>query len=175
MTHNKSNLVLWACLAATLCVCPQARPALIEPNEAGHENAFRDEPAARALYEQMIEALRADGTPSGTLVGDGNDLWIYRHGDRPWFSIEDRQTYEKTRSNVYMTKPTPLARHSIGHEQWSNVTVDAEIPTEKFLRTPPQGWKQWSLPKPEDVLLKPGTERRCEDGGRQAERLTQYP
>ena len=286
MTHDKTNLMLWACLAVALCVCPRARPALPEPNEAVLEDVFRDEPAARTLYEQMIEALRkpqtlsyksqyrweaegeeigrctytvwmkkpnyflvetvrADGTPGGTLVGDGNDLWSYWHGDRPFFCIEDRQSYEKTRSNVYMTKPTPLARHSIGHEvgrlgagmsmpiidpstfhgytdslqpyldgimgmgtedvagetcdvievsfmkhqrswylwlsqkdhlprklkqivrvsydiimheRWSDVTIDAEIPTEKFLWTPPEGWKQWSLPKPEDMLLKPGTE-----------------
>jgi len=286
MTHDRIKLMLWSCLIATLSVCPRARPARPEPNEASHENDFQGEPAARALYEQMIEALRkpqtlsfksqyrweakgqeighctytiwmkkpnyflvetvrANGTHGGTVVGTGDYLYIYWHGDRPYFSIEDRPTYEKTRANVYMKEPTPLGRHSIGHktgrlaagmsmpiidpstfhgytdslqpyidgvmgmgtenvgdeacdvievsfmkhqrssylwlsqkdhlprklkqivrvsydiiihELWSDVTIDAEIATEKFLWTPPEGWKQWTLPKPQDVLLKPGTE-----------------
>ncbi len=45
----------------------------------------------------------------------------------------------------------------IMHEQWSNVTVNAEIPDEKFEWKPPAGWKQWTLPSSEEILLKPGT------------------
>ena len=41
-------------------------------------------------------------------------------------------------------------------ELWSKVTLNAEIPPEKFRWTPPEGWKQWYPPKPEDRLLKPG-------------------
>ncbi len=259
-----------------------------EANEASSEKKspemeFKDEPAARALYEKMIETLRnaeslsytsnyvgqargeeigrssytiwlkkpnyfrmetthANGRKGGTLVGDGNDLWIFWSGDRPHFSSEESESYEKTRSNVYMTEPTPLAKHSIGHkdsllgtnlmmvfdpstfhgytdslqryidgvtgigtekigdqdcdvievsimkgqriwqfwlsredhlprklrqvvhvsydiimnEQWSEVTLNADIPTEKFVWTPPEGWQQWRLPSPEERLLKPG-------------------
>jgi outer membrane lipoprotein-sorting protein len=250
------------------------------------EVEFKDEPAARALYEKMIETMRAaeslsytsaymweakgeeigrctytiwmkkpnyfrvetvnsKGNSGGTLVGDGNDLWIFWSGERPFFSSEDRESFEKTRSNVYMTEPTPLAKHSIGHktgllgagmsmpildpstfhgytdslqryidgitsigaekvadedcdvievsimkgqriwrlwlskenhlprklrqvvhvsydiimhEQWSEVTVNAEIPTEKFVWKPPEGWQQSRLPIPEERLLKPGQE-----------------
>lgn len=247
---------------------------------------FKNEPAARALYEKMTEAMRAaqslsytsvyrweakgeeishctytvwlkkpnyfrvetvgpDGRHGGTLVGDGNNLWIFWPGDRPFFSSEDRENYEKTRSNVYMTKVTPLGKHSIGHEtdllgagmsmpildpstfhgytdslqpyidgvtslatekiedqdcdgievsimkgqriwqlwlskqdhlprklkqivhvsydiimheQWSQVTINADIPREKFVWQPPEGWRQWRLPSPEELLLKPGQE-----------------
>ena len=248
------------------------------------EVEFKDEPAARALYEKMIETMRnaeslsytsaymweakgeeigrctytiwmkkpnyfrvetvgTDGSDGGTLVGDGNDLWIFWAGGRPCFSSEERENYEKTKSNVYMTEPTPLAKHSIGHktgllgagmsmpildpstfhgytdslqayidgvtsigtekvedqdcdvievsimkgqriwrlwlskqdhlprklkeivhvsydiimhEQWSQVTINSEIPTDKFVWTPPEGWQQWRLPSPEELLLKPG-------------------
>ena len=44
----------------------------------------------------------------------------------------------------------------ITHEQWSEVTINTEIPTEKFVWTPPEGWQQWRLPSPEERLLKPG-------------------
>jgi hypothetical protein len=36
------------------------------------------------------------------------------------------------------------------------VTINSEIPTEKFVWAPPQGWQQWRLPGPEERLLKPG-------------------
>lgn len=246
--------------------------------------AISDEPAARALYEKMIETMRNAETLSyvsdyrwgrehmelgrctytiwmkkpnyfrvetinkrglerGTLVGDGDYLWIYWPGDRPFFSSEERENYEKTRSEVYMKEATPLGRHSIGHktsllgagmsmpvidpstfhgytdslqpyidwvrgmgsekvgneecdvievsimkhqrswylwisrqnhlprklkqvvrvaydiitnELWKDVTINAEISTEKFAWSQPDGWQQWRLPRPDERLLKPG-------------------
>ena len=193
----------------------------------------------------LVETINSRGKECGTLVGDGDYLWIYWHGDRPFFSIEDRESYEKTRSNVYMKEATPLGKHSIGHktgplgagmampiidpstfhgytdslqpyidwirgigkeklgdeecdvievsfmkhqrswylwlsrqnhlpwklkqvvrvandiimhEQWSQVTINAEIPMEKFAWTPPEGWQQWRMPSSEERLLKPGQE-----------------
>jgi outer membrane lipoprotein-sorting protein len=192
-----------------------------------------------------VETINRQGIECGTLVGDGENLWIYWPGDRPQFSSEDPDTYEKTRSNVYMTKVTPVGRHSIGHEvvllgagmgmtiidpstfhgytdslepyldgvrswpaekvqdqecdvievsfmkrqriwylwlsrkdhlprklkevvrvanamigyeYWSDVSINADIPEEKFAWSPPEGWQQWTLPDPEDVLLKAGEE-----------------
>ena len=43
-------------------------------------------------------------------------------------------------------------------EVWTDVRVNEAIPDEKFVWKPPEGWQQWSLPDPEDRLLKPGTE-----------------
>jgi outer membrane lipoprotein-sorting protein len=241
---------------------------------------FRDEPAARALYEKMIETMcqaetlsytgkcsrkgqiggtymiwmkkpnyflvetiDRQGEKGGTLVGDGNDLWIYWPGDCPLLdSSRDRYGYEKTQSKVYIRESTPIGRHSIGHkmsplragvgtiidpstfhsytdslqpyldgvrsrgtekvdgqecdvievsfmkrqriwflwlsredhlprrlkqvvrgagilvslEHWSEVTINAEIPDEKFAWLPPAGWQQWQEPIPEEELLKPG-------------------
>lgn len=241
---------------------------------------FKDDPAARALYEKMIETMRQaetlsytgkcssrswrDGTyviwmkkpnyflvetinsqdeKCGTLVGDGNDLWIYWPGDCPLLdSSRNRYSYEKTQSKVYIRESTPIGKHSIGHkmnplragvgtiidpstfhgytdslhpyldgvrsrgtekvegqecdvievsfmkrqriwflwlsrddhlprrlkevvrirgnlvslEHWSEVTINAEIPDEKFAWLPPAGWQQWQEPIAEEELLKPG-------------------
>lgn len=241
---------------------------------------FRNEQAARALYEQMIETMRQaetlsytskcsspgwrDGTYTiwmkkpnyflvetingqdekcGTLVGDGNDLWVYWPGDCPLLdSSQNRYSYEKTRSKLYIRESTPVGKHSIGHkmhllragvgtiidpstfhgytdslqpyldgvrsrgtervdgldcdvievsfmkrqriwylwlskeyhiprklkeivrvrtdlvslEHWSQVTINAEIPDEKFAWLPPVGWQQWEEPILTDSLLKPG-------------------
>jgi len=247
--------------------------------------AFANEPQAKALYDQMIEAIRkpqtlsykseyrmeargqqfghcfytvwlkkpnqfrveatrANGQLAGTIVGDGDNLWLFWAGDRPHFSMQEQAEYEKTRSKVYMRKATPLARHSIGHEvgllgagmsmpvidpstfhgytdslqpyldgvmgmgvekigdeecdvievsimkhqrswylwlskqdhlprklkqivrvsydivmyeDWSDIVIDGEMPAEKFVWTPPEGWQQWEMPSPDSLLLKPGT------------------
>jgi hypothetical protein len=63
-----------------------------------------------------VEAARSDGRRAGTIVGDGDTLWLFWATDRPHFSVEDQDSYDKSRSQVYMKKPAPLAGHSIGHE-----------------------------------------------------------
>ena len=63
-----------------------------------------------------IEGVSAYDQRSATLIGDGQTLWLFWAGDRPQFSIEEDETYKKTRSNVYMRKPAPPGGHSIGHE-----------------------------------------------------------
>ncbi|MHC4996515.1 MAG: LolA-like protein, partial [Planctomycetota bacterium] len=61
-----------------------------------------------------LEASRIGGEGSGVLIGDGKQLWIYWPKGRPLFDDEDPATAART--EVYMTKPTPIAGHSIGHE-----------------------------------------------------------
>ena len=241
---------------------------------------FRDEPAAHALYEKMIETMRqaetlsytskcsstgwrdgtytiwmkkpnyflvetinSQGEKCGTLVGDGNDLWIYWPGDCPLLdSSQNRYSHEKTQSKVYIREATPIGKHSIGHkmgplragvgtiidpstfhgytdslqpyvdgvrsrgtekvegqvcdvievsfmrrqriwflwlsrqdhlprklkavvrvrtdlvsvEHWSDVTINAEIPNEKFAWLPPVGWHQWQEPILTESIIKPG-------------------
>jgi len=276
---------IWIGLAAVFCTCLSGGEPGPAQKEAVGSDVFRDEPQARALYDKMMEALRApqtlsykseyrweargmelgrctytvwlkkpnhfrveatrrDGALAGTIVGDGDFLWLFWAGDRPFFSREDRGTYDKTRSNVYMKKSTPLARHSIGHEvgllgagmsmpildpstfhgytdslqryldgvmglggekvgdeecdvveasimkrqrssylwlskkdhlprklkqvvrvsheiviheTWSDIVIDGDIPAQKFLWTPPDGWQQWEMPSLDEALLKAGT------------------
>ena len=44
----------------------------------------------------------------------------------------------------------------VATEEWSRVIIDADIPTEKFMWKPPEDWREWNLPTPEERLLKPG-------------------
>jgi len=64
-----------------------------------------------------VEAIDVDGVPRGTMVVDGDYLWIFWNEGRPFFNdIEERNSYEKTRSNVYMKKAASAGGQSIGHE-----------------------------------------------------------
>ena len=41
-------------------------------------------------------------------------------------------------------------------EEWSSVTLDADIPDTMFAWKPPEGWQEWRPPSSEERLLKPG-------------------
>jgi len=208
-------------------------------------------------YFRVETANRRD-EKCGTIVGDGDHLWIFWPGECPLLSPEDRDNYEKSPYNFYVKKTTPLGRHSLGHEvvqcgvglgmaiidpstfhgytdslqpfldgarfmgtdtvgdqefdvievsfmkrqrswylwlsredhlprklrqivrvrkdalgyeEWSDVTVNAEIAQEKFAWLPPEGWRQWSQPDFEDDLLAlrqeaPDFELRAAGGGK---------
>jgi outer membrane lipoprotein-sorting protein len=60
-----------------------------------------------------IETVRERG---GTLIGDGEYMWVHWPKDRPFFSTEERADWEATARNVYMRDRTPVARHSIAHK-----------------------------------------------------------
>ncbi|MCP4259631.1 MAG: redoxin domain-containing protein [Planctomycetes bacterium] len=180
-----------------------------------------------------------------TFVGNGDNLWFYWKGVRPFSAYEDSDSYEKTRANVYIKKATPTGRYSIREqinmfgmawivtildpstfhgytdsfapyidgirsrgidyvkkeecevievsfmrahltryfwisrkdhlprrikeivrlannnvvvEEFSDMTLNARIPQKKFTWSPPDGWRQWEKPGPDDILLKPETE-----------------
>ena len=55
-----------------------------------------------------VETVNRQGVECGTLVGDGDHLWIYwPEGNAPSNDAGD---------NIYMKRATPIGRHSIGHE-----------------------------------------------------------
>jgi hypothetical protein len=62
-----------------------------------------------------VETFNSLGDQCGTLVGDGDNLWIYWP---QWNSPVSNEAGidRKSRPQVYMTRATPLGRHSIGHE-----------------------------------------------------------
>ena len=289
---SASRLLGGGWLAALVAVGLLSGPGqLIVPASAGEPDtgatAFQDEPAAHALYDQMVQAMRKADSLSyvshyqweakgqvlgdctyrvwlkkpnyfrvqtesaargkgGTLVGDGNTLWIHWPQGRPqWSGVGEPEADEKTRLTSYMKKPAPPGGHSIGHEvgylgagmampildpstfhgytdslqayldgvkslpaekvghegcdqievsimkhqrswylwlsqrdhlprklkqivrvsydivireEWSEVTLNADIPETMFAWKPPDGWTQWKMPGPEERLLKPGTE-----------------
>jgi len=137
------------------------RPALIA----------RDDPAARAIYEAMIEKLRnaqrlsymslcsgpdgrvsfhnvqlekpdrfhfdvANGPSSNstTAVSDGNNVWIYWSGDRPYIrTIDDDESHEQTISEVYVQQAATAERDSAASDvallgrAWYGLILDPEI------------------------------------------------
>ena len=303
MRKHRTRAWTWVLLLVAGGTCGYAGGAN-PPGEKTPNEVFRDEPQARALYDQMLAALqkpqtlsyqseyrwesqgqelgrgtyriwlkkpnqiRMEGVRAGrskgaTMVGDGENLWLFWSGDRPRFGPESDEMYHKTRSNVYLKKPAPPGGYSIGdetnylgvglwrpvldpsvfhghtnsrppvagvmgrgmekvaeeqcdvvearssgagfevvtdatgeamrkrglqqpmeawwfwlsrkdhpprklkhvrvtdktttEEAWSNIVTDGPLSAEKFTWTPPTGWQLWEEPKPEDMLLKPGT------------------
>lgn len=49
-----------------------------------------------------------------------------------------------------------VSNEIIATEEWSNVIINADIPTEEFMWKPPKSWKEWHLPTPEERMLEPG-------------------
>jgi len=192
-----------------------------------------------------VETNNPPSTRCSIFVGDGDNLWFYWQGTRPFSAYEDWDNYEKTRSKVYIKKATPigiysikdqinlfetawygtildpstfhgytdslenyidgirsrgtdyaeneecevievsfmkaqrtryfwiskrdhlpqkikeivrLANNNVQVEEFSDMTFKARIPQQKFIWSPPTGWRQWEKPGPNDILLKPGTE-----------------
>jgi hypothetical protein len=44
----------------------------------------------------------------------------------------------------------------VTNEEWSDVTLNADMPQTLFAWKPPEGWTQWKKPPIEAGLLKPG-------------------
>jgi outer membrane lipoprotein-sorting protein len=187
-----------------------------------------------------VETANRRGEKCGTIVGDGEHLWIFWPGECPLLSPEEKDNYEKSQFDLYIKKDTPVSKHSLGHEitrcgaglgmaiidpsmfhgytdslqpyldgarfmgtdkikgkeydvievsfmkrqrswylwlsredhlprkliqvvrvskdllgyeEWSDVTINAEIPQDKFVWSPPAGWRRWERPVLEDSLL----------------------
>lgn len=51
-----------------------------------------------------------------------------------------------------------LADNIVRVEEWSDVKLNSVIPQQKFVWSPPDGWRQWIAPGPDDILLESGRE-----------------
>ena len=47
-----------------------------------------------------VETVKNEGEEGGTLIGDGDNLWLYWPGERPFFSSESEEDYEKIKSLI---------------------------------------------------------------------------
>lgn len=190
-----------------------------------------------------VEVVNNPSPKVTTLIGDGEHLWIYWQGSRPFLRVDDKESHAKSRSDVYVKKAiTPdqdsvarridllgtiwhglildpstfhgyvdpleshidgvrsrgpyhyrgeeceilevsymkaqrtryfwiskedclprqikqidrLAENHVRVEEWSKITKNAVIPKHKVTWSPPDGWRQWDMPDPEDVLLQSG-------------------
>ena len=70
---------------------------------------------------------------STTLVGDGTDLWIYWSGDRPYLRTDNVESYEETRSDVYLQEAGSVGAISIKDKiaslgvAWFEIIFDPSI------------------------------------------------
>ena len=63
-----------------------------------------------------VESINLPSLKCSTLVGDGDSVWIYWQGIRPFLNFDDAESHAKTQSDVYIKKAAPAGRDSIGHE-----------------------------------------------------------
>ncbi len=83
---------------------------------------------------------------------DGIEVSFMNH-QRSWYLWLSRRDHFPRK----LKEVVRVSYDIILEESWSNVTVNADIPTEKFVWTPPEGWQEWRPLTAEERLLKPGT------------------
>lgn len=103
--------------------------------------------------QEYLDGVKGLGTEKlGDEVFDKIEVSIMKHQRswRLWLSRKDHLPRK--------LEETIRVRHTlVKREEWSSVTVNGEIPDALFTWKPPEGWKPWKVPEPEERLLKPGT------------------
>ena len=83
---------------------------------------------------------------------DKIELSIMKH-QRSWFLwLSKRDHLPRKLEQIVRVSYDIIIR-----EEWSQVTLNADIPDKLFAWKPPEGWVEWRMPTPEERLLKPGT------------------
>ncbi len=104
--------------------------------------------------QEYIEGVRSLGTEK---VGDEEcekiEVSIMK-GQRSWYLWLSKRDHLPRK----LKQIVRVSYDIVMHEEWSSVTLDAHISETKFAWEPPEGWTEWRRPRPEDRLLKPGTE-----------------
>jgi len=89
----------------------------------------------------------------GTEEVDGEECDVievsFMKRQRSWYLWLSREDHLPRKVTQVLRTRTDIVKH----EKWLNVTVDAEIPAEEFVWTPPDGWRQWEKPAADDTLL----------------------
>jgi len=279
-TKNKNNFWIAAAVIGLLLESWALYVVGASPEHWRPAMIVKNEPAAHALYYEMIDTVRRAASLSynsvcsgpdnrassyavslqkpgrfsvtaanglskkcSMLIGDGESMWMYWLGDRPFLGFDTYETHKATRADVYITKAAPPRKYSVGRdisllgltwfptildpstfhgcadplepyidgarsrgpddiggencdvieisymdaqltryfwisrqdrlprqikqidrrsdnfvrvEEWSQVKLNTAIPQRKFVWSPPDGWRQWTAPGPDDCLLKSG-------------------
>jgi peroxiredoxin len=113
-----------------------------------------------------------DGIRSrGTDAIDGQECDVievgFLHAQRTWYLWLSREDHLPRRLKEVVRD----AEECVTLEEWSGMTVSAEIPSEVFTWSPPQGGQRWDPPSREDSLVRrgqrvPDFELRAARGGR---------
>lgn len=97
--------------------------------------------AVRPLPAEKIGGQDCDGIEVSIMKGQRSYyIWLSRSDNLP---RQMKQIVRVTYDLVF-------------EETWTNVTINAQIADDKFAWKPPADWKEWRLPGPDDLLLKPG-------------------
>jgi hypothetical protein len=100
-----------------------------------------------------VDGVRALGVATvGGEECDQIEVSIMKH-QRSWYLWLARKDHLPRQ----LKQVVRVSKDIIAEETWTGVTLDAEIAQERFVWSPPAGWKQWHMPRLEEGLLKPGT------------------
>jgi outer membrane lipoprotein-sorting protein len=107
-----------------------------------------------------------DGVRSlGTERIDGDDCdqieVSFMSGERTWYLWLAKADHLPRKLRENLLTETPGEDDFIKTEEWSKVTLNADIPQTMFAWTPPEDWREWKRKKgdePKERFLKPGTQ-----------------
>jgi outer membrane lipoprotein-sorting protein len=103
--------------------------------------------------QKYLDGVKSMGTEK---VGDEDcdviEVSIMKH-QRSWYLYLSKADHLPRK----MKEIVRVSYDLVVTEDWSSVTVNADIPDTLFAWKPPEGWSQWEMPPIEIGLLKPGT------------------
>jgi outer membrane lipoprotein-sorting protein len=117
--------------------------------------------------QPYLDGVRRTGTePVGDEPCDVVEVSFMKH-QRSWYLWLSRKDHLPRK----LKEIVRVSYDIIAEETWSDVTINGDVPNDRFVWAPPPGWKQWRIPNIEEGLLKPGTpapdfELASVDGGR---------
>jgi len=143
--------------------CYMTEPAPVGGHSIGHKTGSLGgglmpilDPSTFHGYTDSLQGY-LDGVKSlGTEKVDDEDcdkieLSIMKH-QRSWYLWLSKRDHLPRKLKQIVRVSYDL----IMNEDWSSVTLNADISDTMFVWKPPKGWTQWKKPEPEEMLLKPG-------------------
>jgi outer membrane lipoprotein-sorting protein len=102
--------------------------------------------------QAYLDGVKSLGTEKlGEEEFDKIEVSIMKH-QRSWYLWLSKQDHLPRKLEQIVRVSFDL----VVREEWSSVTLDAEMPDTLFAWKPPEGWTEWKEPEPEQRLLKPG-------------------
>jgi outer membrane lipoprotein-sorting protein len=103
--------------------------------------------------QPYLDGVRSVGTEqAGGETCDVIEVSLMKH-QRSWTLWLARKDHLPRKLAEIVRVSQPIT----AEESWSDVTIDADIPNDRFVWSAPGDWKQWRMPDIEEGLLKPGT------------------
>ncbi|MFH1739473.1 MAG: DUF2092 domain-containing protein [bacterium] len=104
--------------------------------------------------QSYVDGVTSMGTETvGEEECDVIEVSIMKH-QRSWYLWLSKRDHLPRK----LKEVVRVSHDIVVHEQWSKISINAEIPLDKFKWMPPDGWTQWFLPEAAERLLKPGEE-----------------